>query len=62
MAITHNKKTSSYFYLEQHAHGNGQYLGIHFASDENCPVPYVETISLGAYLFDLGRFRLPMEW
>ena len=35
-------------------------LGIHFAKAMKLSNAYVEVIALGALLFDLGRFRLPM--
>ncbi|MBD5769745.1 HD-GYP domain-containing protein [Marinomonas colpomeniae] len=57
MAIRHIKDASSY--LEQHAMGMAV-LGIHFAKAMKLSSAYVEVISLGALLFDLGRFRLPM--
>ena len=57
MAIRHIKDASSY--LEQHAMGMAV-LGIHFAKAMKLTGAYVEVISLGALLFDLGRFRLPM--
>lgn len=57
MAIRHIKDSS--IYLEQHAMGMAV-LGIHFAKAMKLSGAYVETISLGALLFDLGRFRLPM--
>ena len=57
MAIRHIKDASSY--LEQHAMGMAV-LGIHFAKAMKLSGAYVEVISLGALLFDLGRFRLPM--
>ncbi|NLQ17520.1 HD domain-containing protein [Marinomonas sp. M1K-6] len=56
MAIRHIKDASSY--LEQHAMGMAV-LGIHFAKAMKLSSAYVEVISLGALLFDLGRFRLP---
>jgi HD-GYP domain-containing protein (c-di-GMP phosphodiesterase class II) len=57
MAIRHIKDASSY--LEQHAMGMAV-LGIHFAKAMKLSNAYVEVICLGALLFDLGRFRLPM--
>ena len=57
MAIRHIKNSS--IYLEQHAMGMAV-LGIHFAKAIKLSSAYVEAISLGALLFDLGRFRLPM--
>ncbi|ETX10418.1 phosphohydrolase [Marinomonas ushuaiensis DSM 15871] len=57
MAIRHIKDPSSY--LEQHAMGMAV-LAIHFAKAMKLANAYVEVISLGALLFDLGRFRLPM--
>lgn len=57
MAIRHIKDAS--IYLEQHAMGMAV-LGIHFAKAMKLSSAYVEVISLGALLFDLGRFRLPM--
>ncbi|WP_421855604.1 HD-GYP domain-containing protein [Marinomonas sp.] len=57
MAIRHIKDAS--IYLEQHAMGMAV-LGIHFAKAMKLSNAYVEVIALGALLFDLGRFRLPM--
>lgn len=57
MAIRHIKDAS--IYLEQHAMGMAV-LGIHFAKAMKLSSAYIEVISLGALLFDLGRFRLPM--
>ncbi|RBP82413.1 HD domain-containing protein [Marinomonas rhizomae] len=57
MAIRHIKDAS--IYLEQHAMGMAV-LGIHFAKAMKLSSAYVEVITLGALLFDLGRFRLPM--
>jgi len=57
MAIRHIKDPSTY--LEQHAMGMAV-LGVHFAKAMKLSSAYVEVISLGALLFDLGRFRLPM--
>lgn len=57
MAIRHIKDASTY--LEQHAMGMAV-LGIHFAKAMRLSNAYVEAITLGALLFDLGRFRLPM--
>ncbi|WP_111638077.1 HD-GYP domain-containing protein [Marinomonas shanghaiensis] len=57
MAIRHIKDAS--IYLEQHAMGMAV-LGIHFAKAMKLSNTYIEVISLGALLFDLGRFRLPM--
>ncbi|GGN16021.1 MULTISPECIES: HD-GYP domain-containing protein [Marinomonas] len=57
MAIRHIKDAS--MYLEQHAMGMAV-LGIHFAKAMKLSSAYIEVISLGALLFDLGRFRLPM--
>jgi HD-GYP domain-containing protein (c-di-GMP phosphodiesterase class II) len=56
MAIRHIKDAS--IYLEQHAMGMAV-LGIHFAKAMKLSNAYVEVITLGALLFDLGRFRLP---
>lgn len=58
MAIRHIKDASSY--LELHAMGMAV-LGIHFAKAMKLSNAYVEVISLGALLFDLGRFRLPTK-
>ena len=58
MAIRHIKDASSY--LEQHAMGMAV-LAIHFAKAMKLSNAYVEVISLGALLFDLGRFRLPIS-
>jgi HD-GYP domain-containing protein (c-di-GMP phosphodiesterase class II) len=57
MAIRHIKDAS--IYLEQHAMGMAV-LGIHFAKAMKLSSAYVEVITLGALLFDLGRFRLPI--
>ncbi|ETI61712.1 HD-GYP domain-containing protein [Marinomonas profundimaris] len=57
MAIRHIKEASTY--LEQHAMGMAV-LGIHFAKAMKLSSGYVDVIALGALLFDLGRFRLPM--
>ncbi|MCV2401499.1 HD domain-containing protein [Marinomonas sp. C2222] len=57
LAIRHIKDASSY--LEQHAMGMAV-LGIHFAKALKLSKSYIEVIALGALLFDLGRFRLPM--
>ncbi|WP_417537178.1 HD-GYP domain-containing protein [Marinomonas sp.] len=57
MAIRHIKDASTY--LEQHAMGMAV-LGIHFAKAMKLSRAYIEVITLGALLFDLGRFRLPM--
>lgn len=57
LAIRHIKDASSY--IEQHAIGMAV-LGIHFAKALKLSTPYIEVIALGALLFDLGRFRLPM--
>lgn len=57
MAIRHIKDAS--IYLEQHAMGMAV-LGIHFAKAMKLSSAYIEVITLGALLFDLGRFRLPM--
>ncbi|NVK74375.1 phosphohydrolase [Marinomonas sp. CT5] len=57
MAIRHIKDAS--IYLEQHAIGMAV-LGIHFAKAMKLSDAYIEVIALGALLFDLGRFRLPM--
>ena len=57
MAIRHIKDPSAY--LEQHAMGMAV-LAIHFAKALKLSYAYIEVISLGALLFDLGRFRLPM--
>ncbi|RBO84879.1 HD-GYP domain-containing protein [Marinomonas aquiplantarum] len=56
MALRHIKDADRY--LEQHAIGMAV-LGIHFAKAMKLDNAYVEVISLGALLFDLGRFRLP---
>ena len=56
MALRHIKDADTY--LEQHAIGMAV-LGIHFAKAMKLDNAYVEVISLGALLFDLGRFRLP---
>ncbi|RCX07471.1 HD-GYP domain-containing protein [Marinomonas foliarum] len=57
MAIRHIKDPSTY--LEQHAMGMAV-LAIHFAKALQLSSAYIEVISLGALLFDLGRFKLPM--
>jgi HD-GYP domain-containing protein (c-di-GMP phosphodiesterase class II) len=57
MAIRHIKDAS--IYLEQHAMGMAV-LGIHFAKAMKLSSAYIEVITLGALLFDLGRFRLPV--
>lgn len=57
LAIRHIKDASTY--LEQHAMGMAV-LGIHFAKAMKLSSAYIEVIALGALLFDLGRFRLPM--
>lgn len=56
MAIRHIKDAS--IYLEQHAMGMAV-LAIHFTKAMKLSNSYVEVITLGALLFDLGRFRLP---
>ena len=57
MAIRHIKDPS--IYLEQHAMGMAV-LAIHFVKAMKLSNTYVEVITLGALLFDLGRFRLPV--
>lgn len=57
LAIRHIRDASTY--LEQHAMGMAV-LAIHFTKAMKLSNAYVEVICLGALLFDLGRFRLPM--
>ncbi|TYL47145.1 HD-GYP domain-containing protein [Marinomonas sp. IMCC 4694] len=57
MAIRNIKDASTY--LGSHSIGMAV-LGIHFAKALKLSNAYVEGIALGALLFDLGRFRLPV--
>ncbi|MGO3345041.1 MAG: HD-GYP domain-containing protein [Marinomonas sp.] len=57
MAIRYIKNSSAY--IAQHAMGMAV-LAVHFSKAMKLPDSYVQAIALGALVFDLGRFRLPL--